>query len=415
MRDLFISHVAVDRETAEDLAFQLDAAGFTTWYFERDSLPGSNYLLQTRSAIDGAQGFILIISAAAIERGLQIDKEIARAYEKGRKIIPILKGVTFASFQEARPGWHQALGTTVGVELLGESTDTIMPRILAGLKALHIVPTKGDKADNESAAAARHAEPSVVVEGMASGHLDDESAVTVLDDDDVIEDELLADCLCATFVHEHQTTGFLADLIVTKEDAGASVSIRVAFTHELLGAAPCCVEIQLPPTSDPVQYLRLPKLMQGFPVVLRIYWLTRLPEGSTLSSSVGLSTDGLNTVPTVCTRMETDTIVSDDSAGIVSKGRFKSIIPADVQLPCVEKRRFRTSKSNQKALSFVPAVRHSDGTVRQFPKLRLSVPPAPAGTAWMQFTFRVDPDGRFTIDARDPLREMRVREIAIVH
>jgi hypothetical protein len=38
--DVFISHVEEDADLAVSLAGGLELAGFTTWYDERDTLPG---------------------------------------------------------------------------------------------------------------------------------------------------------------------------------------------------------------------------------------------------------------------------------------------------------------------------------------------------------------------------------------
>ncbi len=39
MSDVFISHVNNDADTAIRIANELERAGFSTWYYERDSVP----------------------------------------------------------------------------------------------------------------------------------------------------------------------------------------------------------------------------------------------------------------------------------------------------------------------------------------------------------------------------------------
>jgi len=39
MNEIFISHAEEDEAVASELAQGLEAAGYTTWYFERDGLP----------------------------------------------------------------------------------------------------------------------------------------------------------------------------------------------------------------------------------------------------------------------------------------------------------------------------------------------------------------------------------------
>ncbi len=50
---IFISHVAEDSSIAIQAAEALEAKGYNTWYYERDSVPGPAYLAQMGEAIDG--------------------------------------------------------------------------------------------------------------------------------------------------------------------------------------------------------------------------------------------------------------------------------------------------------------------------------------------------------------------------
>ena len=52
MSQVFISHVQEDSSVAIELAGALEANGYSTWYYERDSVPGPAYLAQMGEAID---------------------------------------------------------------------------------------------------------------------------------------------------------------------------------------------------------------------------------------------------------------------------------------------------------------------------------------------------------------------------
>ena len=52
---IFISHVAEDSSIAIQAAEALEAKGYSTWYYERDSVPGPAYLAQMGEAIDQCQ------------------------------------------------------------------------------------------------------------------------------------------------------------------------------------------------------------------------------------------------------------------------------------------------------------------------------------------------------------------------
>ncbi|MEX1257777.1 MAG: toll/interleukin-1 receptor domain-containing protein [Gemmatimonadota bacterium] len=62
MRDIFISHVEEDFPVVQELAQGLEAAGYSTWYYERDSGAGPSCLLQTRDAIMSAQAVLLLVA-----------------------------------------------------------------------------------------------------------------------------------------------------------------------------------------------------------------------------------------------------------------------------------------------------------------------------------------------------------------
>jgi hypothetical protein len=66
VRDVFISHVEEDAEIAEQIAHALEAAGYTTWYYERNSVPGPSYLVQTGRAIEQSEAFVLKISTHSL-------------------------------------------------------------------------------------------------------------------------------------------------------------------------------------------------------------------------------------------------------------------------------------------------------------------------------------------------------------
>ncbi len=57
---VFISHAEEDYRTAEQIAAGLETAGVSTWLFERDSLPGPSYIIQTAVAIKSSQAVLVL-------------------------------------------------------------------------------------------------------------------------------------------------------------------------------------------------------------------------------------------------------------------------------------------------------------------------------------------------------------------
>jgi hypothetical protein len=135
MSQIFISHVAKDEELASKIAAYIEAAGHTAWYYERDALPGTSYLLQTGRAIESAALIILIVSTDALG-SYQMTKEIVRGHETEKPFIPILRDMSHLEFQERQPEWREAIGATTTIRIPTQGLESILPRIADGMELL---------------------------------------------------------------------------------------------------------------------------------------------------------------------------------------------------------------------------------------------------------------------------------------
>jgi hypothetical protein len=140
MRDIFISHVEEDAHLVIEMAPALEAAGYSTWYYERDTLPGLSYLLQTGKAIQECQAIVLIISSYSINSP-QITKEVVRGHESAKFFIPVLVAMSHTEFQERQPEWREAIGSAASIRIPDEGVSACLPRILQGLRALSVNPS----------------------------------------------------------------------------------------------------------------------------------------------------------------------------------------------------------------------------------------------------------------------------------
>ena len=61
MSDVFIAHVEEDAEVALEIALGLEEAGYSTWCYEVDSIPGPSYLIQTGRAVAASKVVVVII------------------------------------------------------------------------------------------------------------------------------------------------------------------------------------------------------------------------------------------------------------------------------------------------------------------------------------------------------------------
>jgi len=141
MADVFICHVEEDEAVAVALAGGLEAAGVTTWYYERDTDPGPSYLVQTGDAIDSCTAMILLISSVAISNPKQMRSEIFHGYERDKGLVPILVDVTLTEFQQGQPEWHRMAGPAAAVRVPESGISAIMDRLIRGLRSLGISVT----------------------------------------------------------------------------------------------------------------------------------------------------------------------------------------------------------------------------------------------------------------------------------
>ncbi len=139
MSDIFISHVEEDSEIALKIALGLEKAGYTTWCYEVDSLPGPSYLIQTGKAVEQAKAIVVIISPHSIG-SRQVTKEIVRAHEDGKDFIPVRREISHVEFQNRQPEWREAIGAASSIEVTDSSLEDVMYRIVDGIKALNINP-----------------------------------------------------------------------------------------------------------------------------------------------------------------------------------------------------------------------------------------------------------------------------------
>lgn len=140
MTDLFISHVEEDSAAAEDLAEALGRAGYSTWYYERDSLVGEDWLTQVLRAIESSRAVLIVISPRSLE-SRQVHKEIVWVDEQEKPLIPLLMGISHDEIRRRREEWAATLGRVVKMPIPAEGlTDRFMDRLCRGLRNLGLEP-----------------------------------------------------------------------------------------------------------------------------------------------------------------------------------------------------------------------------------------------------------------------------------
>jgi hypothetical protein len=140
MWDVFVSHVEEDSADALAIADALEAAGFSTWCYERDSIPGPSYLLQTGDAVEESRALVVLISRHSLG-SRQVTVEIVRGHETAKPFLPVLVDLSHVEFTERQPEWREAMGAATSIMVPREGVAPIVPRIVQGLKALGVEPS----------------------------------------------------------------------------------------------------------------------------------------------------------------------------------------------------------------------------------------------------------------------------------
>jgi hypothetical protein len=85
---IFISYASPDREPAERLVREIEALGMPCWIAPRDVPSGAIYGRAILDAIEGAEVFVVLLSASA-NKSIHVANEIERATSYRKTIIPL--------------------------------------------------------------------------------------------------------------------------------------------------------------------------------------------------------------------------------------------------------------------------------------------------------------------------------------
>jgi hypothetical protein len=264
--------------------------------------------------------------------------------------------------------------------------------VLVSLDLARMTPVVGKGFEQK----VREAPPPPISEWTASGAFESED-----------KECPLIKALAARIVHEWATDGFWADVIVPEGQADDSTEIAISLQHKLLGKDPVRVAIHMPAASvEPVQYVRLKGFIEEWPLHLRIYRPGRVRDRSLIR------TEGAgNSIPAFRVSRTAAGVVAEEAVGYLSGDRFRELIAPGTKLPCVVSRRFVTARAFQQKIVVIPAISRSTARIDSLSRICVAVAPAEAKVAWLQVTFRVDPDGRLTVICRNPLRDMQIEDV----
>lgn len=139
MADIFLSHSSRDAAIAEELVRGLEKAGFTIWYYERDSRAAKRQLEQEAIAISECRAVIALISPSSID-AYEVNTELIHAYKIRKPLVPVLYDLTLSELQQRKADWALAFGDTIALTIPPEGVSAVLPRIAHGLRSLGITP-----------------------------------------------------------------------------------------------------------------------------------------------------------------------------------------------------------------------------------------------------------------------------------
>jgi hypothetical protein len=139
---VFLSYVEEDGDVAHAIAEGLEAQDYSTWYYERDCPTGSDYFEETHKAITDCDAMIVLISPRSVASD-QITREIVRAVESSKATLPLLLELSHDEYAKRRPGWKQAMAASNATRVVKDRIPTIIPALVAGLKAKGIHASSG--------------------------------------------------------------------------------------------------------------------------------------------------------------------------------------------------------------------------------------------------------------------------------
>jgi hypothetical protein len=140
--NVFISHADEDSETAARVAEILEEHGYSTWYYERDTLPGISYVTQSADGIGRSDAFLVLVSSHALASH-DVAQEVEQAGAQARRFLPILAGVSAAQAQRRRPEWRSVLEAAAPVELQEKDVRPMVERLMKSLRYWNIEPKGG--------------------------------------------------------------------------------------------------------------------------------------------------------------------------------------------------------------------------------------------------------------------------------
>src|SRR5215813_1440987 len=135
--DFFISYTQVDRLWAEWIAWQLEAAGYTTKIQAWDFRPGSNFVLDMQHAATTSERTIAVLSPAYLQSGFTAAEWASAFASDPTGTQGLLLPVRIRDCE-----LRGLLRPIVYIDLRGLEEEVARERLLAGVRRQRMKPTR---------------------------------------------------------------------------------------------------------------------------------------------------------------------------------------------------------------------------------------------------------------------------------
>ncbi len=133
--DVFLCNVATNSATALRLSRLLERHRLTTWFYQRDAVPGLSFRRQVTEAIHRAGAAVLIISEAAI-RSEEFAEQVRTLGESHCPIVPLLVDISADDLNRRPVSWRSLLRSRDFIEIQEEQLNSAAGDLLETLRQL---------------------------------------------------------------------------------------------------------------------------------------------------------------------------------------------------------------------------------------------------------------------------------------
>lgn len=120
---------------ARQIATALKAAGFATWLYQENSLPGRSYLQQIHTAVSHSDVVAVLLSVSSLGSH-QVDKELALGHDLGKPFMPVLLGISHEKVRTTKPEYGVVFGASVSIPVSEAGFLDSINKIIQGLQAI---------------------------------------------------------------------------------------------------------------------------------------------------------------------------------------------------------------------------------------------------------------------------------------